>query len=132
MSQQLEQLRDEEESLRQVIRQLSPQQRKEYYRLEGKLIRDPDTYAVLNYLFFGGFHHFYLGKIWRGILNILITLSALVALIVMPPVGIAILVIITIVELFQLFRAQEIVHAHNNQVMRELLQSLNAGFRIRG
>ena len=39
----LEQLQDEEEALRQQIRQLSDSQRKAYYRLEGKRIKDPDT-----------------------------------------------------------------------------------------
>ena len=44
-----EQLRDEEETLRKQIRELTPEQRKEYFRLEGEQIKDPDTYAVLNW-----------------------------------------------------------------------------------
>lgn len=75
-----EQLRDEEEALRKQIRELTPEQRKEYFRLEGEQIKDPDTYAVLNWLVMAGLHHFYLGKTQRGVINLCVMLLGLVLL----------------------------------------------------
>jgi len=53
-------------------------QRAEFYRKSGKKIRDPDTYAALNWFFVIGLHHFYLRRWLRGWLNVgLIVISAL-------------------------------------------------------
>lgn len=99
-----EQLRDEEEALRKQIRELTPEQRKEYFRLEGEQIKDPDTYAVLNWFVMAGLHHFYLGKTERGVINLCVMLFGLVLLPFFPIIGIIVLLGIVIVELPQLFR----------------------------
>lgn len=39
----------EEESLRKAARELSEEQRAEFYRQAGKVVKDPDTYAALNW-----------------------------------------------------------------------------------
>lgn len=121
-----EQLRDEEEALRNQIRELTPEQRKEYYRLEGQKIKDPDTYAVLNWFIMAGLHHFYLGNTQRGLINLCVMLVGLVLLPFFPIVGIIVLLGIVIVELPQLFKSQQIVHAYNNNVMRELLHKVKS------
>ena len=45
----MQDLKDEEDRLREKLRALSDEQRKQYYRLERERLKDPDTYAVLNY-----------------------------------------------------------------------------------
>ena len=117
----LEQLQDEEEALRQQIRQLSDSQRKAYYRLESKRLKDPDTYAVLNYFFIAGLHHFYLGNQRRGIFNLAIMIFGLLMLPLFAPAGVVLLIAIFVWELPQLFKSQQIVYAYNNQVMRDAL-----------
>ena len=42
--------------------ELTDEQRKEYYDRFRREVRDPDTYAVLNYFFLAGLHHMYLGN----------------------------------------------------------------------
>ena len=42
-------LNQQEEAVREEVARLSPTLRKQYYQLETELIKDPDTYAVLNY-----------------------------------------------------------------------------------
>ncbi|MDV6327410.1 TM2 domain-containing protein [Idiomarina sp. Sol25] len=121
-----EQLRDEEEALRNQIRELTPEQRKEYFRLEGEQIKDPDTYAVLNWFIMAGLHHFYLGNTQRGLINLCVMLVGLVLLPFFPIVGIIVLLGIVIIELPQLFKSQQIVHAYNNNVMRELIHKVKS------
>jgi len=60
----------EEESLRQAIRKLPDEQRREFYQLAGKRVKDPDTYATLNWFFMVGLHHFYLKRWVRGLVDI--------------------------------------------------------------
>jgi len=62
----------EEESLRLAIRDLPDEQRKRFYAIAKKKLKDPDTFAVLNYLFVTGLHHFYLGHWLRGIINLVV------------------------------------------------------------
>ncbi|MDV6315736.1 TM2 domain-containing protein [Idiomarina sp. HP20-50] len=121
-----EQLRDEEEALRTKIRELTPEQRKEYYRLEGQRLKDPDTYAVLNWFVMAGLHHFYLGKTQRGVINLCVMLLGLAMLPFLPLLGIIILLAIVIIELPQLFKSQQIVHAYNNNLMRELIDEVKS------
>lgn len=119
-----EQLRDEEEALRRQIRQLSDTQRKAYYRREGQRLKDPDTYAVLNYFFIAGLHHFYLGNRPRGLANLIVMIVGIILLPIFAPAGVIFLIAIVIWELPQLFKSQQIVHAYNNQVMRETLAEI--------
>ena len=51
-----EDVANREEAIRQRVGSLEPSLRKTYYQRVGKQIRDPDTYAVLNYFFLAGLH----------------------------------------------------------------------------
>lgn len=112
----------EEDRLRRIAASLPEDQRRVFQRRWVDEVRDPDTYAVLNYLFITGLHHFYLGNWLRGLLNIAGFIAG-VALIFLGhwAVGLGLIGVITAAELWALFTAQRIVARHNNQRMRELL-----------
>ena len=61
-SESMEALEAKEEQLRTLVADLTPEQRKRFYVEQTKQLKDPDTYAALNWLFLGGFHHLYLRK----------------------------------------------------------------------
>lgn len=113
----------EEEQIREWVAALPDEQRKVFYQQLKPLLRDPDTYATLNWCFLAGLHHFYLGLWGRGLVNLLIFVVG-AALLFTPLllVGIAMLLFITVIELWALFRAQIIIQHWNNQLMRRLLQ----------
>ncbi len=111
-----------EEALRQQVRQLDEPQRKQFYHQFNQQMKDPDTYAVLNYLFLAGLHHFYLGKMARGWGNLLIFgLGLLLMIIGLAWIGVAIIVLISLIELKALFQSETIVTDHNNRLMESLL-----------
>ncbi|WP_332874929.1 TM2 domain-containing protein [Psychrosphaera ytuae] len=120
----MDELKQEEDAIRKEITALPDAKRKEYYRLEDKRIKDPDTYAVLNYFFLAGLHHFYLGNELKGILN---AMAMLIGIILFGMFGWVLILIVLIIELPQLFRSQTIVQAHNNKVMRETLNEVKFG-----
>lgn len=111
-------LRDEEESVRQQIAQLSNQQKQHYYELETQRIKDPDTYAVLNYFFVTGLHHFYLGKNMQGAIDLIVLALGILTI---EYYGWVLIILISLYELPQLFRSQSIVHQYNNDMMRTTL-----------
>ena len=53
---------NEEEALRSEINHLPDELRAQFYNEVKNKIKDPDTYAALNWFFICGLHHFYLGK----------------------------------------------------------------------
>ncbi len=122
-----EDLRREEEQLREQIASLSVEQKRQYYAQELKHIKDPDTYAALNWAFVAGLHHFYLGKWQRGILNIVLMLAGVVLYFsqILSLLGLALILVVFVIELPQLFNSQKIIYQYNNQVMRRLLRQLN-------
>lgn len=122
----MQDLKDHEDRLREQIRALSDEQRKQYYRLERQRLKDPDTYAVLNYFFIAGLHHFYLGNTTRGIINVVLMLLGLVLLPLFTPLGIILLVTVFIVELPQLFKSQRIVFEHNLALMEAILDEVKS------
>ena len=67
MMSRLEELEQEEDELRAQISALPDPERKRYYQQIKPRIRDPDTYAALNYSIVAGLHHFYLGHWGRGL-----------------------------------------------------------------
>lgn len=121
----MQELSDREERLREQIRKLSDEQRKYYYRLERERLKDPDTYAVLNYFFIAGLHHFYLGRTNRGLINIALMVVGLLVLSLFAPLGVILLVTVFIVELPQLFKSQRIVYAHNLDLMDDILETVH-------
>ncbi len=122
-----EEVEDHEETLRKRVRELSSERRREFYRLFEQRVRDPDTYAALNYLLIAGLHHFYLGRWLRGGIN-LVVFAAGVALLVVGlwPAGLALILGITAIELYALIRAQTIAKDHNNRLMETLLDRVSA------
>ncbi|WP_269519601.1 TM2 domain-containing protein [Alteromonas sp. BMJM2] len=115
-------LREQEEALRNKAAQLSAELRKQYYQFEEQLVKDPDTYAVLNYFFAAGLHHFYLGKVARGVVNLVLML---IGLALISYHGWVLIVLVCLIELPQLFNSQKIVRQYNIDVMREILDELN-------
>jgi TM2 domain-containing membrane protein YozV len=114
----MEELQAEENSLRNNIAELHPEDKKLYYQIEQKLIKDPDTYAVLNWFLPAGIHHFYLGKTRRGLVNLVIMLVGLATI---STIGIFIIILVLLIELPQLFRSQQIVYEYNNNAMKQAL-----------
>jgi len=114
-----DELKKEEDNLRQTVTELPAEQRKQYYEIEQALIKDPDTYAALNYFFVAGLHHFYLRRPLYGLLNLM---AMLIALFNINTFGGFIIIALILIELPQLFRSQYIVQKYNNQMMRNTLR----------
>jgi TM2 domain-containing membrane protein YozV len=114
-----------EEELRLQVRELPDEKRKTFYGRAEKELKDPDTFAVLNYLFIAGLHHFYLGRWLRGLIN-LVVFSAGVYLIWLEQWsnGLIIIGIITLLEFYALFRSQIIVKHYNNRISADILDSI--------
>ncbi len=119
--------RQEEEQLREQISKLSSEQKKRYYALEVEQVKDPDTYAALNWAFIAGLHHFYLGNWQRGVLNLLLMVIGCVFYFsqLMPFVGAGMVLLVFIIELPQLFNSQKIIHRYNNQLMKRLFREVS-------
>lgn len=113
----------EEDHLRAVAARLSDQERAAFYREARRRLRDPDTYAVLNWFFMVGLHHFYLGRYGRGLLDIALVAAGIGFMMIGHVlIGVGAILVVFILELQALFRSQVIVQAWNNRVQRELLQ----------
>ena len=117
----------ESQRLKERVRELNDDQRRHYFNLLEPALKDHDTYAVLNYLLLPGLHHFYLGKFFRGSLNLIILLTgtSLILFTKYVFVGTLIIFFILIVELLALFRSQVIVMNHNNHLSKEILESIS-------
>ena len=117
----------ESQRLKERVRELNDDQRRHYFNLLEPALKDHDTYAVLNYLLLPGLHHFYLGKFFRGSLNLIIlfTGTSLIFFTKYVFVGTLIIFFILIVELLALFRSQVIVMNHNNHLSKEILESIS-------
>lgn len=115
----------EEERLRLEVNGLSDELRKEFYIKINKKIKDPDTYAVLNWFFLAGLHHFYLEKFIRGIFNLLVfSIGVFLILLDFTNLGITFIIVILIIELWALFRSQIIVQDWNNKLYKDILDEV--------
>ena len=115
-----------EDLLRQEIQDLSIENKKSFYAKIEKKIKDPDTYAVLNWLFLSGLHHFYLQKWTQGIINLsLFVISIFLLFSEYTYWGIGILIALFIFELKELFQSQSIVLDYNNKMSEKILRGLN-------
>ena len=127
-------LEREEDELRSQVTRLPAEQRRHYYEIEYEGIRDPDTYAALNYLIVGGLHHFYLGKSAFGLINLTLTVIGTYYIIVdffdhdTWPLGFFIIGFVVLIELPQLFRSQTIVYKYNIRVMKNSLEETRHHF----
>jgi TM2 domain-containing membrane protein YozV len=114
----------EENRLRDAASALPDDARKRYYEQLRKRTKDPDTYATLNWFLVAGLHHFYLGKTVRGMINLIVFAVGVFLIFVLPPIGISIITVVFIVELWALFRSQIIVRDHNIRVSEATLQEV--------
>lgn len=115
----------EEERLREQIQSLTETQRRDFYEQVKKQIRDPDTYAALNWFFVAGLHHFYLGKWFHGLADLLIfALGAGFMVTGLFWIGLALIVFISLWEFWALFRSQIIIQDWNNRLYRRLLNQI--------
>ena len=114
-------LNAEEEQLRSQVNALSAEERKLFYQQLKARVKDPDTYAVLNWFFAAGLHHFYLGKFQRGAVNLTLML---IGLLTINSVGIFLIIFVLLIELPQFFKSQLIVQQYNNHVMSDILNHL--------
>lgn len=113
----------EDERLSELASQLPDAQRKDFYRALSRELKDPDTYAALNWFFLAGLHHFYLGRWWWGVIDLAVFIVGVSLLLLQQYLpGILLILIISAVELWALFRAQVIVQDWNNRLTRELLR----------
>ena len=124
-----DQVAQKEEILRSQIRELGEKKRKKFYSLYSDQLKDPDTYAVLNFFFITGLHHFYLTNHLQGSLN----LSGLVIGLILIfggsenglVAGFSLIFLVIMIELPALFRSQVIVKDYNNQLAIETLLEIN-------
>ena len=119
----------EEEALRLRARELPDEQRRQYHERLRVELKDPDTYATLNYFFLTGIHHMYLDKYLRGLINLVVLLVGIACFVAgLSLLGFLIVGFILTVELMALFRSQVVVADHNNQVMKRILEELEPRF----
>ncbi|MDP5142398.1 TM2 domain-containing protein [Rheinheimera baltica] len=112
----------EEERLREQAAALPDTERLALYQQLKHELRDPDTYATLNWCFLAGLHHFYLGQWLRGVANLMVFIVGVLLLLMgFYWLGWGLIVAISVVELWALFRAQIIIQHWNNQIMQRLL-----------
>ena len=117
----------EEERLRQLANALPDAKRREFYRAVKAELKDPDTYAALNWFFITGLHHFYLGRWGKGAVDLAAFLAGVVLLAFQQWLwGVAIILAVSIWELGALFRSQLIVQDWNNQVYQRWLRRFGA------
>ena len=122
----MEAVQEDEERIRQLVRELPDDKRLIFFKQIEKGLKDPDTYATLNFLFIAGLHHFYLGKWVRGLINIIIFLIGVFFVFAgFVGMGIFILIAISAIELKALFKAQLIVQDYNNEVMKMIYREVS-------
>ncbi len=122
-----------EEHLRLRIRELPDDLKQLYFRQANSRIKDPDTYAVLNYLGIAGLHYFYVGLWSRGFLNLGIFIGGLLLLGIglttmtatCAVAGFMALAAVLLFELPALFNSQVVIQDHNNRIMEQVLDDLD-------
>lgn len=119
-------IEQDEERIRKMVRELPDDKRLCFFREAEKQLKDPDTYATLNFLFIAGLHHFYLGKWVRGFINLGIFLAGAVMLFTsLSGVGLLLLIAVTVIELKALFQSQTVVQDYNNGVMERIYRQVS-------
>lgn len=116
-----------EEALRERLRTLQDHDRAAFYRIYTPRLKDPDTYAVLNWLCLAGLHHFYLGRLGAGAVNLTLMLTGVALLFVAPIVGGVLIAAVLVAELPALFRSQLVVADHNAALGEATLRELRMG-----
>ena len=112
----LQQLEQKEALLNKKVQRLSDEQKRVFYREQSELLKDPDTYAALNWLFLGGIHHCYLGKYRLFAIEITLLIIAIIGFIVANPYAIYLLLLLALYEMPYLFFSQKIARQHNHEI----------------
>ena len=120
----IEQLEKNEDLLRSQVNSLPDDQKKEFYKRQSKGLKDPDTYATLNWFFLGGFHHCYLGKYSLFALELTLLTVSIVGLVLGHSSALLILALLVIYELPQLFFSQKIARQHNYKLSCEIFNEV--------
>lgn len=123
----IEQLERKEEALRQQVNLLPESQKKDFYSRQSTNLKDPDTYAALNWFFLGGFHHCYLGKYTLFALELTLLTVSIIGLYLGHPSASIILILLVIYELPQLFFSQKIARQHNYELSCEIFNDVRRG-----
>lgn len=121
----IEQLESKEEHLRKQVNALPENQKREFYHRQSKQLKDPDTYAALNWLFVGGFHHCYLGKYALFALEISLLTISMVGFFLGHSGALVILALLVIYELPQLFFSQKIARQYNYQLSCRIFEDVS-------
>lgn len=117
----------EEERQRDAVAALPPAQRKAYHAEFGRRLRDPDTYAALNWSLMFGIHHLYLRRWLRFALDLLVSALGVALLLTGNIVlGGLVLAIMAVWELVDLARSQSTVRAYNNRIAAKILAELGS------
>lgn len=119
-----EKLEELEKSLKDDIQKLPQDTKAKYFKEFSNRVKDPDTYAVLNWLFLGGIHHFYLGRFITFGIEMTLLVFALTCYLAGFQVSLLILLGIAIYELPQLFFSQRIVREYNLKLSSRILDEL--------
>ncbi len=120
----IEQLETNEELLRRQVSSLPENKKKEFYALQSKKLKDPDTYATLNWFFLGGFHHCYLGKYALFALELALLIICVLGFLLNHPSSFVILVLLLAYELPHLFFSQKIARQHNYKLSCEIFNDV--------
>ncbi len=120
----IENLERNEELLRTQVSLLPESQRKEFYKRQSEELKDPDTYAALNWLFLGGFHHCYLGKYAIFAVELILLSVSIIGFILGHPSALLILILFVAYELPQLFFSQKIARQHNYNLSCEIFNDV--------
>ena len=123
----IEQLEKNEELLRNQVNLLPETQKKEFYERQSTKLKDPDTYATLNWFFLGGFHHCYLGKYGLFALELALLTISIIGLILGHTSAFIILALLVFYELPLLFFSQKIARQHNFNLSCEIFNDVRKG-----
>ena len=113
-----------EEKIRILAGQLPGDKRLLFWTEVQKKLKDPDTYAAMNFAFMFGLHHFYVGKWIRGLLAISLFVLGLITLFVVPMVGVLLIACVICSAIPALFRSDTIVRQYNNELMEQMYRQV--------
>ncbi|MCK5883179.1 MAG: hypothetical protein KAG61_05780 [Bacteriovoracaceae bacterium] len=120
-------LEREEDEVRSRVNSLSDDARRDFFCKLDDQIKDPDTYATLNYFFIAGLHHFYLKKFTRGSIDLFLYALGLALLSTeIYSGGLILLLLVSIFEIPSLFKSEVIVKRYNLELRKEILSSLRS------
>ena len=122
-----QEVEEKEDKLRLSVRELEDSDRMNFHKALSDRMKDPDTYAVLNFFFITGIHHFYLENHAQGSINLIGFVLGLLLLLggLDGPweAGISLIVFIILIELPALFRSQIIVKKYRIQTPKSIFLS---------